>query len=1065
MMAVHAAMSVIMSTAGEAVPSPDFVAGDGLAPGSHGDGAAGGDPDSSFNDVAISHFHSKWIAPDFCFMHALSGGAWALRAFQQRGRFIDQTEVDSVLHSMVTALTEAQDGEPPAPHSWADVAYQIFGPFASEPPSWIERYRCDWERLVDVALGDSVPLNATFNGDGFLDMSIESPGANGTAPTFGHGHVLPTFRRFSYQACLAGSFDPALRGPRSMDAAIQEAVGRYTATWTDDGDLSESANRVVVIDGGTGSLLSPTPAGVSLDTDTVNEDPDTATSGGNSSGRQSSSFSFSLRDTSIDGMRAAALSSAAMTDVLIRGSAAVGESTGKLSMEDIDSCLQDESGFAQTLRLAPRLSPAHELRVGDGAMCDAAGIRNALATYADNYAQLPLDEPVKLLVFEDGRGTEELASLWEEINATDGPLGSGGRTSIHQSRTVLPFAQAGSVATSADRYVGSSSLVTFRTATGRVASSVDDRLAGRPFLIGLFSIREPIGVSTQRSRPNPPQATDLAFWRRFYRDVSVDMLDVLGLQGAADQQARRRARRARRHLQPDNQTGACAAASGANSVACPPPTVPTPAPGRGPHALDEALFMPHRWWEEPRSGASTASTDFFLDAGVVIVMLLSTACGLLWSWFHLVPLQRLHVGQHHQLQPLVLCHALQPTSRTAADGWRTTSTPDQTAAGSPTPKASSPALKTSSASLTPHSPSLPREATQTIEEPIAKLEWPALDAAEAMLTEPVAPQPLDPLRQETDAPDDYTAWKAKRGSSSIGASDTTFKLICGALGIACDVQVALLVSLCLLELQWLSLSQLVLACGVAQVALGALFALGALRQRQPLAQQETPSIVDSVLLAEEEEARAALAEASAPAPSPPLLGEPQSLPRPPRAGRPSRAGPAVPPLARLPTFAMKQISKRGGQVALRGVMGADTVRRMEEEEANARLAKIRQALSAREDASRFEKAHRMAKLQSEHDEIDREQDRVLRFADYLAARSIRNALKVAKNDDERQEVREAEAAMHAEMRAAQHMEVKAAVITSVPFLRSLSRYNPLFSSMECASRLASRLWFPVSASS
>ena len=48
---------------------------------------------------------------------------------------------------------------------------------------------------------------------------------------------------------------------------------------------------------------------------------------------------------------------------------------------------------------APRLDSYSGLRVADGALCDAAGVRRVLETYREYYAQQPSSEAIKLLLF------------------------------------------------------------------------------------------------------------------------------------------------------------------------------------------------------------------------------------------------------------------------------------------------------------------------------------------------------------------------------------------------------------------------------------------------------------------------------------------------------------------------------------------------------------------------------------------------------------------------------------------------------------------------------------------
>ena len=131
LLAVHAAMAFFTSAVGEAVPT--FVelskrwtsttvlstsTDDGRAAEEAAEemGTANAprtystqyDERNATKHAALRAFHSKWVSPDFCFMHGLSGGAWALRAFQQRGAFIQPTEVEAELDQMLSSLLGQQ---------------------------------------------------------------------------------------------------------------------------------------------------------------------------------------------------------------------------------------------------------------------------------------------------------------------------------------------------------------------------------------------------------------------------------------------------------------------------------------------------------------------------------------------------------------------------------------------------------------------------------------------------------------------------------------------------------------------------------------------------------------------------------------------------------------------------------------------------------------------------------------------------------------------------------------------------------------------------------------------
>ena len=131
-------------------------------------------------------------------------------------------------------------------------------------------------------------------------------------------------------------------------------------------------------------------------------------------------------------------------------------------------------------------------------------------------------------------------------------------------------------------------------------------------------------------------------------------------------------------------------------------------------------------------------------------------------------------------------------------------------------------------------------------------------------------------------------------------------------------------------------------------------------------------------------------------------------------------------------------------------MGDETLREMEAEEARMRMEKIERILLPKDDLGRFDKAHALAKLPAEHEAIENEQDRVLRFADYLAIGAFGNALKDAKTDEERQQIRDAEGSVEAAIRATERLKSQATLVTCIPFMRTFSRYSPILSSMQCA---------------
>ena len=1052
--AVHAAMSAIMSTAGAAAAAAS-------------DASAVGEDDASLSDMAFARFHSKWIAPDFCFLHALSGGAWALRAFQQRGRFLERAELPGVLRRMISALVAHEATSMPNEHD-VELGYQIFGPFLSEPRSWLERYGCNWQRLVEVAFGSRVPLNASLNGAGFLDMSVVDAGEDGTLPVFGHGDVTPTFRRFSYQACLARRFYPRLRGLGGVEGGQPGEFDRYSATWSyEDGAPNAPATAgadttrvadyaVAVIDGGTGALLPPTPVRASLD------------ELGEHDG--SGHASFSLRGSRLDGVHAAALSSAALVDVLIRGTDVLnGGERGfgsLLAIDDIDSCLHPAASLADPSQLAPRLSPELPLRASEGALCDVSGLRSALAAYADTYASLPPSQAVQLVLFEDGEGIEDLATLWEEVaafpadaNVTSNSTmpsraaGDGGATAR--------FAVAGSVVSSAERFVGGWSTVALRTASGRISASVDARLAGRAFEVALISVRGPSGASTQRSRSNLPQTEDIPYWLRLYEHVASDVADVVGLQGVAKREGRRRSLRARQlQVAVDVDTSWDTVNSSLAAGVLPPA-------GQS-HALEFAPFLPYRWWVRFRSGASGAATERTIGLRAFGVLLLSVVLGLGWSYFQLLPLRTLHQG----LASARHAQGGGTTDPSIGGGGRSPARGEVGGMSPPRPLTAPPAARNRSRS---------------------RLGGAADEAA--ILREPVVPQVLDPCCQEVAASQEYQLWKARRRSSSTGISnEATFKMMSGGFALCCDVHVALFLSLCVFELRWRSLSQIVLACVALQAVLGALIAWAGMWRRpkrrtdlqvpgeapeEDLARSGTKKSVSEVqgtaptkaalaaeglpMVSEASTARSAgdsddpsrvyLALAASPAQtklrrlpafcvngaaeraSQEAGGTPgiyvalathvrdRALaiisPRPyprrtERSPKTSPKAPAVPPLPTLPprggTSAAVKLagggdsSGRGGQVSLRRVMGPLTRRRMEEEDARARMQKIQMLLARRDASGRFDQAHEFALTEGEHEAIDSEEERVLRLANYLEARAFRNARQEVRTVEERREV-------------------------------------------------------------
>ena len=338
----------------------------------------------------------------------------------------------------------------------------------------------------------------------------------------------------SARSAAGEAADPAdaTRETNGTDAATLN-IGRYRASWIhEDGEApalttpGDHAGEfgVAVIDGGTGELVYPTPMGASVRSLELN----------------GTSQSVSLRGAvQVDGLRAAALASSQLAAIVVAGQSAASSSDGEAAITDIDTCT-----LSGMLRIAPKLHEASELRVADGSLCDAAGVRRVLETYREQYSQLPEDTPIRMLLFEDGLGTEALARQWEEA---EGARAGPASTRTDQSRSAAPFALAGSVVAGDELYVGGEKRLAFRTASGRLSASIDPRLENRPFEVGLFSLRRPAGVSDQRARSNPPFEYDLAYWKKFYDDVASDAADIFGMQGARDVQVRsRRCRRGTR---------------------------------------------------------------------------------------------------------------------------------------------------------------------------------------------------------------------------------------------------------------------------------------------------------------------------------------------------------------------------------------------------------------------------------------------------------------------------------------------------------------------------------------